>query len=184
MDYSPYYTSKLHIYDMVIVMDDKIIELSNIKHVLFIIAALISASAIAQMPVPLLDNDAVASLAQWKIAAPIIQAGLECHQRINPDTPVLSPLLPRNKTGQWEIVPPNSFSVFGLPVQSITIYIDPDGKMGERYTASVAVPMAIAVNTRKFNDQRTKIGSLIAKHGIRPSLTDITCIVSGARKYE
>ena len=33
----------------------------------FAVAALACASAMAQMPVPLLDNDAVANPAQWKI---------------------------------------------------------------------------------------------------------------------
>ena len=98
----------------------------------FAVAALACASAMAQMPVPLLDNDAVANPAQWKIAAPIVQAGLECRQQITPDNPALRPLLPSNDAGQWELVPPKGFAVFGLPVQSITIYIDPDGEMGAR----------------------------------------------------
>ncbi|ENY4076984.1 TPA: hypothetical protein ACNIM8_004101 [Pseudomonas aeruginosa] len=155
------------------------------KLALFVVAALACTSAMAQMPVPLLDNDAVANPAQWKIAAPIVQAGLECRQQINPDNPALRPLLPSNDAGQWELVPPKGFAVFGLPVQSITIYIDPDGEMGASYTASVAAPKAAAVKAAKLNGQRkTKIGSLMAEQGSRPSLTDITCTVSGSRETE
>lgn len=138
-------------------------------------------SAMAQMPVPLLDNDTVANPVQWQAAAPIVQAGLECRRRINPDDPALRPLLPSNDVGQWELVPPKGFAVFGLPVQSITIYIDPDGEMGASYTASVAAPKAAAIKAAKLNGQRkTMVGSLMAEQGSRPSLTNITCTVEEA----
>jgi len=143
----------------------------------------------AQMPVPLLNNDAVvANPAQWKNAAPILQAGLECRQQINPDNPALRPLFPRNNVDQWKIVPPKGFTVFGLPVQLITIYIDPSGELGASYTASVAAPKAAAIKAAKLNRQRkTKIGILMAQQGIDdPSLTDITCtcMVCASREIE
>lgn len=154
-------------------------------HNLFAVVALVSASAMAQMPPALLDNDATTNPAHWKAAAPVMQSALECRKRINPASPALRPLLPRNDVGQWELVPPKGFTVFGLPVQSITIYIDPDGEMGASYTATVAAPKNVAVSAAQLNKQRkTEIGSLMAEQGARPSLTNITCTVSGSRDPE
>ncbi len=152
---------------------------------LFTAVALLSASAMAQMPTALLDNDATANTAHWKAAAPVMQSGLECRQRINPATPALRPLFPRNDVGQWELVPPKGFTVFGLPVQSITIFIDPDGELGASYTATVAAPKNVAVKAAQLGKQRkTGIGSLMAEQGARPSLTNITCTVNGSRDPE
>ncbi|MGB9671452.1 MAG: hypothetical protein ACPLXR_09945 [Halothiobacillaceae bacterium] len=154
------------------------------KLAFFAVAALASTPVMAQMPVPLID-DAVDNSEQWKIAAPMVQAGLECRQQINRNNPALRSLLPSNDTWQWNLVPPKGFTVFGLPVQSITIYIDPAGEMGASYTASVAAPKAAVIKAAKLNGQRkTKIGSLMAKQGSQPSLTDITCTVSGSREEE
>lgn len=148
-----------------------------------IAAATLCMPAIAQMPVPLLDNNANGS-AQWKAAAPLMQASLECRQRINPDAPALRTLLPKN-TDQWELTPPNGFSVFGLPVQSITIYIDPTGEMGATYTAVVAAPKSSVASTAKLHKQRnTKIGILSVAAGDRPSLSAIICTVNGSRGIE
>jgi len=155
------------------------------KLALFVVAALGCTSALAQMPVPLLDSDAVADPAQWEIAAPIMQAALECRQQISPDDPALRPLLSSNNASQWELVPPKGFAVFGLPVQLITIYIDPTGEMGASYTASMAAPEAEVIKAAKINGQRnTKIGSLMAGQGRDPSLTKITCTVSGSYNPE
>lgn len=147
-----------------------------------IAAAMLCTPAIAQMPVPLLDN--ANGAAQWKAAAPLMQAGLECRQRINPDAPALRALLPKDKE-QWELIPPNGFSVFGLPVQSITIYIDPTGEMGATYTAVVAASKSSVASTANLHKQRkTKIGSLAVGAGDRPSLSAIICTVNGARGLE
>jgi len=156
------------------------------KLALFVVAALTCTSAMAQMPGSLLDNDAVANPAQWEIAAPIMQAALECRQQINPDDPALRPLLPSNEVSQWELVPPKGFAVFELPVQLITIYIDPTGEMGASYTASVAVTEDAAVKAAKINNgqRNTEIGSLMAEQGRDPSLTEITCTVSGSYNPE
>ncbi len=153
------------------------------KHLIAITAMAFSSMVCAQMPVPLLDSDAVANPAQWKAAAPIVQAALECRQHINLDDPALRPVFPSNKAGQWELVPPQGFAVFGLPVQSITIHIDPTGKLGASYSAALAAPIAAAVKAAKINGRRkTNIGILEAEQGSRPSLTSITCTVDGTRE--
>jgi len=155
------------------------------KKLAMLATTLASASALAQMPVPLRDTAPAVNLVQWQAAAPKIQAALECRQTLNPADPALRPLLPKNDNSQWELVPPQGFSLFGLPVQSITLYIDPDGEMGASYTASVAATKAIAAKAANLAKQRkTKIGSLMAQQGERPSLTNITCTVNGSRDQE
>jgi len=156
------------------------------KQALLIAAAMTCTGAMAQMPSPLFDNDEITRPRQWETAAPIIQAGLECRQHIDPETPALRPLFPDDKNWQWELVPPQGFSVFGLPVQNITIFIDPTGEMGASYTASVAAPEAFTHKTLQAHKPRENaIGSLMAQptHN-RPSLTDITCTVIGSYEID
>lgn len=54
------------------------------KKMIIAVLTMTSASAFAQMPVPLIDNDEVSSPAHWKAAAPIMQAALECRKIISP----------------------------------------------------------------------------------------------------
>jgi hypothetical protein len=142
---------------------------------LFIIAAaaLTSASALAQMPASLHDNDAVASPAQWAAAAPILQAGLECRKAIDPAVPALRALLPKNDSHQWELVPPKGFAVFGLPVQSITLYIDSSGDYS--YTASVVASMAAANKAVRQSVKQIDNSSLRIEPGDRASLIRFIC---------
>jgi len=156
------------------------------KFSLLIVTALTSATAMAQMPVPLLDNDASFSPQQWEAVAPVIQAGLECRQRINSDDPVLGALPPSNDFHQWELVPPKGFSVFGLPVQAITLFIDPTGEMGASYTASVATTEALAAKALQGNSEHENaVGSLMTQPSHQyPSLTDIICTVMGSWEHD
>jgi len=156
------------------------------KFFLLLLTALTGTAAMAQMPVSLLDNDASANSLQWEAAAPVIQAGLECRQHINPDDPALSHLPPPNEFSQWELVPPKGFSVFGLPVQAITLYIDPTGEMGASYTASVAATEELVAKTLESNSQHENaVGSLRAQPSHQyPSLTDIICTVMGYWEHD
>ncbi|MDR3087592.1 MAG: hypothetical protein LBU45_06535 [Azoarcus sp.] len=149
------------------------------KLALLALTALSSASAMAQTPATLSDNNATtADPAQWKTAASIMQSALECRQRINPTDPALRPLLPKNETNQWALIPPKGFSVFGLPVQLISIYIDPTGELGASYTASVTASKAVAAKAAQLSGQRkTGSGSVRIDRGRRALLTGITCTV-------
>ncbi|TMW74672.1 hypothetical protein FG147_06510 [Thauera sp. UPWRP] len=144
-----------------------------------------SAPALAQMPVPLLESDATADPAQWKAAAPLLQASLECRRVIDPADPALRPVMPANDAGQWELTPPRGFSAFGLPVQSITLYIDPDGELGASYTAEVAAPQALAAKAvQPYHGRKGAAGTLQVEPGERPSLATITCTVAGSYEHD
>jgi hypothetical protein len=139
-----------------------------------LMAMLASVPVQAQMPVPLLDDAITANPAAWKRAAPVMKDALECRRVIKPTDPALRSLLPPNKIGQWEVVPPQGFAVFGLPVQSITIYIDPDGELGASYTATVAAPLHLAAGR---SNAKGLVGLLNVEPGDRPSLSRFICTV-------
>lgn len=143
-------------------------------YTLLLAVMLPSAPVLAQMPVPLLDNTTAADPAVWKRAAPVMKEALECRRVINPADPALRPLLPPNEIGQWELVPPQGFAVYGLPVQSITIYIDPDGELGASYTTTVAAPHSVAAGRPGM---KGAIGTLNVEPGDRPSLSKLICTV-------
>ena len=117
--------------------------------------------------------------AQWQAVAPAIQAALEC--RTKPQTASAAwKALPRDASGGIEsIAPPASFTVFGLPVREVTIFIDPDGELGESYTAELTASAAAVRRSAKLGAEggrETPMGNLsLAGDGV-PTLT---CTVAG-----
>lgn len=118
--------------------------------------------------------------AQWRAVAPAIQAALEC--RAKPDTASTAwKSLPRDASGAIEsITPPAPFTVFGLPVREVAIFIDPDGELGESYTADFGTVVAAAVRAAARLDadggRETSMGVLALSEEAPPKLT---CTVAG-----
>lgn len=117
--------------------------------------------------------------AQWQAVAPAIQAAVEC--RAKPDTASAAwKALPRDEQGGTApIKPPASFAVFGLPVQTVSIFIDPNGELGESYTADLGASAATARKSAKLGanaGRTTKMGDLTLSEGGPPKLT---CTVAG-----
>lgn len=117
--------------------------------------------------------------AQWQTVAPAIQAAVEC--RAKPDTATAAwKTLPRDESGGIQsIKPPVPFAVFGLPVQEISIFIDPDGELGESYTATLGTSAAAVRKAAKLNangGRATGMGELMLSDGAPPQLT---CTVPG-----
>lgn len=118
--------------------------------------------------------------AQWRAVAPVVQAALEC--RAKPDTASAAwQALPRDPSGALApITPPVPFTVFGLPVRNVSIFIDPDGELGQSYTADLgasaaAVRKAATLNADAGRD--TTMGSLMLTADSPPQLT---CTVAGS----
>jgi hypothetical protein len=157
------------------------------KKLLLATLAITSATAFAQMPVPLLDSVPVTKsidMATWKAAAPTLQAALECRTKITPKLATLRPLLPKNETDQWELTPPEEFSVFGLPVSSVVIYMDSEGQMGHTYTSvivgkSLADATAAAKIKPKKTGRATKVGDLTVHQPRGPDTVEVHCTVAG-----
>lgn len=117
--------------------------------------------------------------AQWQTLAPAIQAAVEC--RGKPNTAAAAwKALPRDESGGIQsIKPPVPFAVFGLPVQEISIFIDPDGELGESYTATLGASAAAVRKAAKLNangGRATRMGELMLSEGDAPQLT---CTVAG-----
>lgn len=116
---------------------------------------------------------------QWQAVAPAIQAAVEC--RAKPDTTAAAwKALPRDDSGGIEAIkPPVPFTVFGLPVQEVSIFIDPDGELGESYTATLGTNAAAVRKSAKLSTaggRTTTMGELMLSDGGAPQLT---CTVAG-----
>jgi hypothetical protein len=117
--------------------------------------------------------------AQWKAIAPAIQAALEC--RTKPDTAAASwKALPRDASGAIKTIkPPVPFAVFGLPVREISVFIDPDGELGESYTAELGASAAAVRTAAKLNaagGRTTTMGELMLSDD---GAAKLTCTVAG-----
>ncbi|MDR2188794.1 MAG: hypothetical protein LBE62_12230 [Azonexus sp.] len=126
----------------------------------------------AQMPAALLDNAAVTGTPeQWKAARPALLAALECRKKLNPKDPALRPLL--TKKIDLTLIPPQGFTAFGLPVQSIHIATtDPDDEVS--YGTVVAATDAMAEKAVKPYKKKAK-GELMVILGDKPSLSNVVC---------
>lgn len=157
------------------------------KKLLLAALTLTSITAFAQLPVPLMDSASTAKtvdLGAWKAAAPTLQSALECRTKITPQMTAMRSLLPKNKTDQWELTPPQPFTVFGLPVSNVVIYIDSTGEMGHTYTAviagkSLADVRAAAQIKPKSNGRNTKVGGLSVSQAHGPATVELGCTVAG-----
>jgi hypothetical protein len=118
--------------------------------------------------------------AQWQAVAPSVQAALEC--RAKPDTAAKAwKTLPRDASGGIKtITPPAPFAVFGLPVREVSIFIDPDGELGESYTAEIGAGAAVVRKAAKLNadgGRTTAMGELMLSDD---GAAKLTCTVAGS----
>jgi len=90
-----------------------------------------NALLLAAMPVVLIDGTAP-DPDHWLRIEPAIAAAVECRQAL--PIHVLDGIAP-NAPGSWALTPARSFTVFGLPVTRIELFIDPDGELGARTEA-------------------------------------------------
>lgn len=92
-----------------------------------------NALLLAALPLVLMDGQAP-DIDHWLRIEPAIAAAVECRQTL--PLHMLDGIAP-NAPGSWSLVPARSFTVFGLPVQRIELFIDPDGELGASYTAVI-----------------------------------------------
>jgi hypothetical protein len=117
--------------------------------------------------------------AHWQKLAPTLQAALEC--RADPDAAAaaLAGLSSRLDGTDEPIKPPVPFTVFGLHVRSVSVYIDPDGELGASYTAQLSANAAAVRTASKLGrkpERDTSMGVLsIAQDGS----AQLTCLVYG-----
>ena len=92
-----------------------------------------NALLLAALPLVLMDGHAP-DIDHWLRIEPAIAAAVECRQTL--PMHALDGITP-NAPGSWSLVPARSFTVFGLPVKRIELFIDPDGELGASYTAVI-----------------------------------------------
>jgi len=148
------------------------------KPLVYFSMVLVCASAHAEMPLPLMDNDPTSSSFLPDVAAEF-QAVLECRKPLDLSNPKIRALLATDASS-WEITPPKSFRVFGLPVELIEVFIDPTGEMGASYSSQITAPVDRVSEVIKLKAHKASIGYLMASEGQRPSLAQLTCTVPGS----
>lgn len=130
---------------------------------------------LAAMPVVLIDGNAP-NLERWLTIEPAVQAALECRQTL-PTTTLRG--FPPSEPGSWTLIPARSFSVFGLPVAQVRLFIDPDGDLGASYTAVIEKRSLEQVHRQlELTGNRGRIGQLSAD---RPGQhVELSCTVASA----
>lgn len=114
---------------------------------------------LATMPMVLMGGTAP-DLKHWLRIEPAIAAAVECRHVL--PMHVLDGIAP-NAPGSWVLTPARSFTVFGLPVKRIELFIDPDGDLGASYTAVIEKRSLEQVREQlKLASQRGRIGQLSA----------------------
>src|SRR5690606_29542480 len=118
-----------------------------------------NALLLAAMPLVLMDGQAP-DIDHWLRIEPTIAAAVECRQTF--PLHALDGITP-NAPGCWSLVRARSFTVFGLPVKRIELFIDPDGELGASYTAVIEKRSLEQVRKQlKLASQRGRIGQLSA----------------------
>lgn len=128
---------------------------------------------LAAMPVVLMDGT-TPDPNRWLQIEPAIIAAVECRQTL--PMRVLDGIAP-NAPGSWLLAPARSFSVFGLPVKRIELFIDPDGELSASYTAVIEKRSLEQVRKQlTLAGQRGRIGELSAD---QPSAeVQVSCTVA------
>ena len=132
-----------------------------------------NALLLAALPLVLMDGQAP-DIDHWLRIEPAIAAAVECRQTL--PMHALDDIAP-NAPGSWLLAPARSFTVFGLPVKRIELFIDPDGELGASYTAVIEKRSLEQVHKQlKFASQREHIGQLTAD---QPSTeVQVSCTVA------
>ena len=131
---------------------------------------------LAAMPVVLMDGT-TPDPNRWLQIEPSIIAAVECRQTL--PMHALDDIAP-NAPGSWLLAPARSFTVFGLPVKRIELFIDPDGELGASYTAVIEKRSLEQVRKQlKLASQRGRIGQLSADQPSAEVLVSCTEVWQG-----
>lgn len=92
---------------------------------------------LAAMPLPMMATTAsLPNIDLWINAEPMLRSALECSSELDITDERLK-RFPQYAEGSWEITPARDFSIMGLPISTITLFIDTAGKLGSSYTAVI-----------------------------------------------
>lgn len=82
--------------------------------------------------------------------------------------------------GSWTLTPARSFTVFGLPVAQVRLFIDPDGELlGASYTAVIEKRSADQVRKQiRLLGRGKRMGQLSVGQAHGPQQVELTCTVA------
>ena len=112
---------------------------------------------------------------RWAVLEPQIKAALECRQPLKASQ-LQGVATPGDNPDSWKLQPPVSFTVFGLPVARVEIYIDSSDELGASYTAIIENHSLKKVEQQlKKVKKTTALGEIMASQAWGPHQVEVTC---------
>lgn len=126
---------------------------------------------------PAVAGDATAIDPQrWAAIESAVKSAVMCRKEL--PAAKLKDISP-NSPGSWTLTPPIRFTVFGLPVARVEVYVDPDGELGASYTAVIE-----NTSLQKVQQQLKKagkgglVGDLAAGQAHGPQQVEVLCTIA------
>lgn len=111
---------------------------------------------------------------RWAALESHVKAALECRQ-LFPVALLKDAAVPDDNPDTWNLYPPTSFTLFGMPVARVNFYIDPE-EPGGSYTAIIENHSLKAVEQQlKKVKKVTKQGEIMASQAWGPHQVEVTC---------
>lgn len=112
---------------------------------------------------------------RWAALEPQVKAALECRQPLKANQ-LQGIAQPGDNPDSWQLQPPVSFTVFGLPVARVEFYIDSSGDLGASYTAIIENHSLKKVEQQlKIVKKTTAKGEIMAGQAYGPQQVEVTC---------
>lgn len=134
----------------------------------------------AAMPLVLMDSTAPwPKIDQWISAEPLLRSALECSSRLDMNDEKLRGF-PQYAKGTWEITPAHDFSIMGLPISMIKLFIGATNEQHSRYTAMIEkrsqqqVEQAVSL----LRQQGPRAGRILTVESDPSGSIALTCTIS------
>lgn len=112
---------------------------------------------------------------RWAALEPQVRAALECRQPLT-KAQLQGVATPADNPDSWQLQPPVSFSVFGLPVARVEVYIDSSEELGGSFTAIIENHSLKKVQQQlKSVKKTTPKGEIMASQAWGPHQVEVTC---------
>ncbi|WP_231655233.1 hypothetical protein [Pseudomonas californiensis] len=130
---------------------------------------------LAALPV-VAANGAAIDPQRWAAIEASVKSAVECRAVL--PAAKLKDIAP-GSPGSWTLTPPTTFTVFGLPVARVEVFIDPDGELGASYTAVFEkVSLQKLQQQLKKANQKGLVGDLAAGQAFGPQQVEASCVIA------
>lgn len=112
---------------------------------------------------------------RWVVLEPQIKAALECRQPLKASQ-LQGAGRPGDNPDSWTLQPPVSFTLFGLPVARIEVYVDSSGELGASYAAIIEKHSLKQVEQQLRKVKKTTAqGEIMVSQAYGPQQVEVTC---------